>query len=344
MLDSYYPELRHSAALIGSGSEVLGFDTEMSVDHHWGPRVMLFLQPDNYESMRENIRTLLSQILPVAYKGYPTSFSEPDPDDKGTQLLQTTDTGPVNHRVEMYTIKGFFCEYMNIDIEQDLEPADWLTLPQQKLRSVVAGSVFRDDLGLEAVRKRLSWYPNDVWLYILASAWTRIGQEEHLMGRAGLVDDEKGSVIIGSRLVRDIMRLVFLMEKEYPPYAKWLGTAFTRLKAASELEPWLTGALHAQTWQERGTQLSAAYEIIARMHNALKITELVPAEVSHFWGRPFRVIQGERFADAIVKAITDPRVKMLTQRRLIGSIDFFSDNTDLLENTTLRPILRQLFK
>jgi hypothetical protein len=47
VLDSEFPDLPHSAALIGTGSEVLGFDTEMSTDHDWGPRVLLFLQEEH---------------------------------------------------------------------------------------------------------------------------------------------------------------------------------------------------------------------------------------------------------------------------------------------------------
>jgi hypothetical protein len=42
-----FPALRYSAALIGNGSEVLGFDTPMSTDHNWGPRVLLFFSPEN---------------------------------------------------------------------------------------------------------------------------------------------------------------------------------------------------------------------------------------------------------------------------------------------------------
>jgi len=42
-----------------------------------------------------------------------------------------------------------------------------------------------------------------IWLYLLASAWSRIGQEEHLMGRAGSVADEIGSAIIASRRLFD---------------------------------------------------------------------------------------------------------------------------------------------
>ena len=53
-----------------------------------------------------------------------------------------------------------------------------------------------------------------------------------MMGWAGFVGDEIGSALMGSRLVRDIMRLAFLMEREYIPYAKWFGTAFTQLNSA----------------------------------------------------------------------------------------------------------------
>ncbi len=48
VLDTFFERMQYSAALIGSGSEILGFDTEMSTDHHWGPRVMLFLKEDDH--------------------------------------------------------------------------------------------------------------------------------------------------------------------------------------------------------------------------------------------------------------------------------------------------------
>jgi hypothetical protein len=233
---------------------------------------------------------------------------------------------------------------LNIDINRDLESADWLSLPHHKLRSVTAGGVFRDDIGLEKVRSRFAWYPRDIWLYILASVWTRIGQEEHLMGRAGFVGDENGSSIIGSRLVRDIMRLAFLMEKEYPPYPKWFGKVFMQLQVAPRLAPILASALHSPSWEEREGALCRAYEIIANIHNSLGITEPLSPEVSQFFGRPFRVIRGERFARAILERIKDPTVIPLTERSLIGSIDIVSDNTDLLEDASLRASIRALYE
>ncbi len=42
ILAGHYPGLTYSAALIGSGSDVLGFDTARSMDHEWGPRLQIF--------------------------------------------------------------------------------------------------------------------------------------------------------------------------------------------------------------------------------------------------------------------------------------------------------------
>jgi len=344
ILQSHFPDLQYSAALIGHGSEVLGFDTDISTDHHWGPRVMLFLRNDDFDSSRYDIRNILSNELPITYRGYSTNFSEPNPEDNGVQILEPVSSGPVNHRVEIYTLDSFFLNYMNIHIDNTLETVDWLSLPQQKLLSITAGRVFHDNLNLEEIRTQFSWYPHDVWLYILASAWARIGQEEHMMGRAGFIGDEIGSALMGSRLVRDVMRLAFLMEREYMPYAKWFGTAFAQLKSAKRLTPVLIKTIHATSWKQREDNLCKGYEILAQMHNQLGITEPVSAQVSQFWSRPFRVIWGDRLAKTIMNAIKDPQVVSLTKRSPIGSIDLFSDNTDLLEDPTLRSRLLTLYQ
>ncbi len=49
LLDQEFPGLRYAAALLGPGSEVLGFDTERSTDHDWGPRLQVFLGADDAE-------------------------------------------------------------------------------------------------------------------------------------------------------------------------------------------------------------------------------------------------------------------------------------------------------
>jgi hypothetical protein len=345
ILEAVFPDLQFSAALIGSGSEILGFDNEMSTDHHWGPRVMIFLREDDFNQYRETINEVLSHKLPTRFHGYSTSFTLPDPADNNVQLLTDVESGPINHRVELLTIRGFFLDYLNFDIDQSIEPADWLTFPEQKLLTVTAGEVYHDGIGLQTVRDRFNYYPHDVWLYLLASGWNRIGEEEHLMGRAGISGDEIGSAIIGARLVRDAMRLCYLMEKQYAPYAKWFGKAFYRLKCAEDLSPILKRALSSETWQEREKHLATVYEYIAEMHNRLGITEALPVRVTDFFGRPFQVIHvGGGFADAICARIKDPAVKRLVEGKLIGSIDQFSDNTDMVSDPQWRLTLRRLYE
>jgi hypothetical protein len=345
ILERAAPKLEYAAALIGSGSEVLGFDDEMSADHHWGPRVMLFLNGRDYESSRAAIDAAMRDKLPPVFLGYPTNFSEPDANDNNVQRLVAVDSGPINHRVEIFTIRDYLSNYLNFDIDRDIEPADWLTFPEQKLRSITGGQVFEDKIGLKTVLARFNYYTHDVWLYLLASGWNRIGQEEHLMGRAGLAGDEIGSSLIAARLVRDIVRLCFLMERTYATYPKWFGTAFRRLACAEQMLPHLQAVLRSLTWQEREAHLVPAYELIAAMHNQLGITDTLPAKSGNFFRRPFKVTNliGD-FSEKIRAQIKDPEVKRIADKKLIGSIDQFSDSTDLLSDPERRVTIRKLYE
>ena len=344
VVEAEFPRLRYAAGLLGSGSEVLGFDTEMSADHGWGPRVDLFLAEEDYEAARAPLHETLRRKLPHRFRGYPTSFTAPDPTDNGTQLPDARDSGPVEHKVEIMTPRGFLLGYLAFDPRDEPGPADWLTFPEQKLRTITSGAVFHDRVGLEELRRKFSYYPEDVWLYLLAAGWARVGQEEHLMGRAGAAGDELGSALVGARLVRDLMRLCFLMERVYAPYPKWFGTAFRQLACAAELSPHLRAALSADTWQERERHLAEAYRRVAAMHNALRITEPLPTEPRGFFGRPFRVIELHGFADAVLARITDGRVRRIADRRPIGSVDQFSDSTDLVSHASWRATLRKLYE
>ncbi|HWD40628.1 MAG TPA: DUF4037 domain-containing protein [Fimbriimonas sp.] len=326
MIAEAFPGLAYSAGLLGSGSEVLGYDTEMSRDHNWGPRCLLFFQDDTDLS---SINGLLDQGIPPDFVGFTTDIA---PDRSRS------------HYVECYTIRGFFLDRFGIEIFRPLGPADWLVVPEQELLSIASGRLFRDDLGLEAIRQQFRHLPRDVWLYKLASGWTRIGQEEHLVGRAGYVGDEIGAQIIAARLVRDLMRLAFWYEHQLAPYPKWFGTAFSQLDCAKVLKPLLQTVLDARGWQQRDAVLIPAYEFLAGMHNDSGITDPLSAQSELFHERPFHVIESTSgFADAIRKKIVDPRVQAIASRRNIGSIDQFSDSTDLLSYPSWRPVLRNLY-
>ncbi len=331
ILAQNFPGLAHSAALIGNGSEVLGFDTARSMDHGWGPRLQLFLASPDLDRYREELRECLRQKLPRTFRGFSVNFSEPDLSDGGTQRMKPSESGPVNHLIEVRTIQGFFRRALGIDPHAEIAPIDWLTFPEQALLELTRGKIFHDGLNeLETMRAKFAYYPRDVWLYRLASQWQRISQEEPFVGRCGDVGDDIGSRIIAARLVRDLMRLGFLIEKTYAPYSKWFGTAFARLDCAQQLTPILGCALAADEWQEREAALCEAYVILAEKSNALGITARVEPTITNFFTRPYRVIFAARFAQAIHKEIADETIKRIDE--WMGGVDQFSDSVDLIDN------------
>lgn len=344
VLDARFPHLHYAAARLGPGSDVLGFDTAMSADHDWGPCVDIFLPEDGFAATRDAVHAALRDELPPTFLGYPTQLAVPDSGDGRMRHVDSRERGFARRPVGLHTVRHFILDYLGFDIEQELAPADWLTLPEQKLRSIGAGTVFHDAVGIEDVQRRLAYYPHDVWLYLLAAGWARVGQEEHLMGRAGSAGDEIGAALIAARLVRDLMRLCFLMERTYAPYAKWFGTAFGQLGCASALIGHLHAVLASTEWQERERHLVPVYEAVAKLHNALGVTDPLPTTVHAFFDRPFQVIARQGFADALLARITDARVWRIAARPLIGSVDQFSDGTDLVTRAEWRARLRVLYE
>jgi hypothetical protein len=118
-LDAAFPGLPHGAALLGRGSEVLGFDDEMSTDHNWEPRVLLFLREDDHARHGDAIGETLRKGLPPRFLDHPTDHA-------------------------ILTLRGYFLEHLDFDIDGEIEARDWLTFPEQRLRMITAGAVYHD--------------------------------------------------------------------------------------------------------------------------------------------------------------------------------------------------------
>jgi hypothetical protein len=294
LLEEAAPDIPHSAARLGSGSEVLGFDTARPAGHERGPRLQLFLHRRDVSRHAGRIRHILAAHLPKTFHGH-----------------------PVRHEVEVTHIAAWFTTELGFIPAPDITLADWLATPTQLLTEVTAGAVFHDGLReLTPIRDALRWYPHDIWLHVLACQWQRISREEPFVARCGEVGDELGSAIAAARLVRDLMRLCLLLDRRYPPYGKWLGSVFARTSAGHHLTPVLTAALAATDWRTREKHLAQAYETVADLHNQLELTDRVAPAT-----RP------ERFTEALIARISDPAIKELPTA---GSVDQFVDGTEVL--------------
>ena len=331
--------VRHTACLIGPGSDVIGYDTEESTDHDWGPRLQLFLSQNDWNHESAEIDEQLATELPRMFHGFSTGFSVPD--GEGVRIPDSSPGGPIRHAVRINTVNQFFKFYLGTDPFTETSVSEWMTFPEQTLLETTRAAIFHDDLGLEGLLAKFRYYPHDIWLYLLASQWRRIEQLEPLMGRSGAVGDELGSTLIANQIVLDLARLCFLMAKRYAPYAKWLGTAFRDLDGADLMIPVLSTVLTSNHWKQREDNLAEAYELVASMHNALSITEPIHAHVRPFHNRPYRVIEAQNFAQAISNEIVDPHVRSLPH--LLGSVDQISHSVDILSRQRLRDRLRNLY-
>ncbi|MEU4834343.1 DUF4037 domain-containing protein [Streptosporangium sp. NPDC023615] len=301
----------HSAALIGAGSEVLAFDTERSTDHDWGPRVVLFVAPGRAGQVRQT----LEEGLPEVFCGYRTGLGEPR-----------------GHRVQVSEAATWFTERLGFDPLGGVGVLDWLSTPWQRLAEVTGGEVFHDGLGvLEPVRAALRWYPPDVERYVLAGQWRRLARQEAFPGRCGEVGDELGSALVTAELARDLMCLLLLTRRRYPPYAKWLGSAFARMsgtaEAAEELAAAVSVGVGAGGWRERHRRLGPVYRRAAALHNRTGRAAVLDEGLREHHRRPFPLLEAGRFAEALRRAITDDRVRALPP---VGSIDQFAHSSDLL--------------
>jgi hypothetical protein len=303
-------EIPHSAGLLGWGSDVLGYDDARSTDHGWGPRLQVFVVERDVEPVRQRV----DARLPARFRERPTRFG--------------WDDVPVQHHVEVRVLPEWLEERLGFDPRDGVDTVVWLAAPQQLLLEITGGAVFHDDLGeLAVVREALAWYPNDVWLWLLACQWRRLDQEEPFVGRTAEVGDDLGSRVITARLARDLIRLCFLLERRYAPYSKWLGSAFRTLEAYESLSPPLLRALEAKDFAEREDALVEAFTAAARRHNATAPTRAVAEDVRLFHTRPFRVLASSRFADACLERVRDERLRSLP---LIGGIDQWVDSADVL--------------
>ena len=257
--------------------------------------------------------------MPRLFRGWPVRY--------GWDAVETA------HHVTVTTLPTWLVDQLGVDATAGMTTLDWLLAPQQRLLGVVAGQVYADDSGaLGAIRQTLSWYPDQVWRWLLACQWRRVAQEEAFVARTAEVDDEAGSAVTAARLVRDLMRLALLLDRRYAPYQKWLGTAFARGEHPDALPRHLAETLHARDVTGRESALAGAYAALARRHNAAGLTGPVDLSIRDYHRRPARVLMADRFVEACLATVTDPGLRGVP---LIGAVDQAVDSTDLLSNPQL---------
>jgi hypothetical protein len=131
---------------------------------------------------------------------------------------------------------------------------------------------------------------------------SKIGQDVAFVGRTSIVDDHLGSQLLVASLVKDMMKLCFLIEKKYYPYNKWFGTAFKAMNST-------IGSLFERVILNREDALVDCYTELVDMINkkVLGIIDIelltVESAVHQFHDRPFIVFDPDVFIKPIMNLL-----------------------------------------
>jgi hypothetical protein len=305
LLEKKYPALRYSAALLGYGSDVLGFDTEISMDHNWGPRLQIFIEDGDFAP---KLHDFFSLELPFRYRNFPVNFTKPGYDH--TAAMEDSSVRPVNHFIEVGTFEGYAKKHYALETTTHFTHGDWLGFTDQRLIELTAGEVFYDGLDrLHKTRKELAFYPPDILKLRMALLWDYLGNKEAFVGRSIALDDYIGLKLHVGRIVNYLIKLLFYLEGKYIPYSKWLGTAFKRLASYNDVRENIVGILDETDPRLVEQHLCGFYEKVIEQHNKTAGLPRLHNRTRNYFNRPYKVIFAETIAAELKNSIEDDELR-----------------------------------
>ncbi len=221
MIASLFPHLeaRIAVGLIGQGSECFGFDDEISMDHDYGPAFCMWLTREDYRQH--------GQALAKAYASLPGDFL-----GVSGRIVSAHGGG----RVGVHEIQSFYFGLLGIE-KVPVLARDWLYLPENRLAAATNGELFRDDLGeFRAFRDGLkAFYPEDVRIKKIAARAAVMAQAgQYNYARLMKRGETTAAQLALSEFIRHAISMVYLLNKRYTPFYKWMHRGLWELPILSE--------------------------------------------------------------------------------------------------------------
>ncbi len=198
---------RVAIGLAGEGSECFGFDDAVSRDHDWGPSFCIWLDEADYHKYGARLQQIYDS-LPKQAAGYPAR--------RETELS--------GKRVGCLCTQQWYRYYTGY-AAGPRTPAQWRRVPEAFLATATNGEVFYDPSGrFTAIRNRLKrFYPEDIRIKKIvarAAVMAQAGQYNYprCVGRG----DTVAAHIALSEFMKAAMSMVYLLNKQYAPYYKWM--------------------------------------------------------------------------------------------------------------------------
>ncbi len=290
MIEENFSHLKQYLAigLCGSGSECMGFDDTLSRDHDFEPGFCIFLPDESLVSSRDEF------LLERAYAKLPKEFL-------GFTRSPLNPVGGNRHGV--IRIHTFF-ENKTGDKNGELSTKGWFYVSEQFLLEATNGRIFSDNFGLvTAIRQRLSYLPEDVRRKKLAGNLLVMAQAGQYNYARCIKRGEAGAAQLAiGEFVNAALKVIFLLNKKYIPYYKWVFKSLKDLEILSSLEDDLVYLISNANSE---SEARAKTEIIEKISSGI-IDELQRQELT-------RVSSGslEAHAYSVNDRIKDPEIRNL---------------------------------
>ncbi|MCC6102454.1 MAG: DUF4037 domain-containing protein [Olegusella sp.] len=206
-LSSISPSIKSRIAigLVGEGSECLGFDDGLSMDHDFGPGFCVWVP--------RNIYTQWSSELKTSYERLPKSFM-------GFERRETKLAG---RRMGIFEVENFCKTLTGLEHSpQSLE--EWLRIPEQLLALLTDGEVFYDPTGyFSSIREAYTnFYPEQVLRKKISADMASMSQSgQYNFTRCLKRDAVVAANTARSEFVQSTMAALHLLTKTYMPFYKW---------------------------------------------------------------------------------------------------------------------------
>ena len=210
-----------AVGLVGSGSECLGFDDEISTDHDFEPGFCIFLPDESIVDRKTEF------ALERAYAKLPNEFS-------GFRRSPVSPVGGNRHGV--IRMSDFFIKSTGHP-NGELDIFDWLSIDEQALLEATSGEIFYDGSKyFSEIRQKLSYLPENIRLKKLAGHILNMAQAgQYNYQRCLSRNDTAAAQLAIFEFVKSALRVIFLINKKYIPYYKWSFRALRELPSLSNL-------------------------------------------------------------------------------------------------------------
>lgn len=245
MIREQFPEIadQTAAGLVGYGSECLGFDDDISRDHDYGPSFCIWLPQDIYRQYGKKMQAAYD-ALPKEFMGFAARVEEEQ--GKG--------------RVGILCLEDFYREILGCDSAPETAQ-EWFAIPESALCAAVGGQVFEDFCGrFTEIREALmAYYPEEVWRKKLAESLARAAQAgQYNYARAMKRGERVAAEIALTEFVKEAMQIVYLLNRKYAPFYKWMHRGLKEFATGSEVGDMLSLLYQvpdpAEAWEGAGPE------------------------------------------------------------------------------------------